>query len=118
MHLNASPTQRSFGYQILDDGSNLVSTFSSKSINPEKTRDGLWQGLLYYAELVFDQIENCQRDLGGSDVLNRSPHGIHRQTERLKLMTWFVIEGQSGIASDSTARFPVAQGSFDVRLNI
>src|SRR5579885_1203924 len=98
MHLNASPTQRSFGNQVLNDGSYLISTFSSKAFDPEKARDGLWQGFLYHAELVFDKIENCQRNLGPSDVLDRSPHGIHWQTESLKPMAWPIVEERPGIA--------------------
>ncbi len=108
MHLNASPPQRFFDNQVFNDGSNLVSTLSSKSLDPEKTRDSLWQGLLYYAELVFDQIENCQRNLSTGDVLVRPPHGIHRQTESLKPMAWPILEERPGIASNGAARFPVA----------
>src|SRR5579883_2600771 len=118
MHLTASPTQRSFGNQVLNDGSNPVSIFSSKSLDPEKTRDSLWQGLLYYAELVFDQIENCQRNLDAGDVLDRPPHGIHRQTKRFKLMAWFVVEGRSRIASNGAAPFPGTQGAFDVYITM
>src|SRR5690348_1300252 len=84
INLRAARAQTTLLNKTICDVANDVCGLAAEALHPKEPRDGLGNLIAHHTELVFNEVQDCTRDLFGWDRFNDSSNTIGRHPKVLE----------------------------------